>query len=396
MSKQSKVRRTSLAILTAGTLSFSSTYANANENDTETFETVDFQDVSKEQPDTIMNDEAVMGSVQEKRKSLDDVKESPSLLPGDFFYFAKVVLEKIQLAFTADDVKEAKLLAGFAAERLSEALALLEEGEEEKAIEMIEKALQGIEDADKDVDEPAELEAEEDRQKDEVTENAGQGEEAESDDTLVELEEIMARNIIALKAAMEKVKNPTAKAALKKNIGKSYAKLAEKIAESAEIKEDEELGLEEEPEAVTEPETVETEVTEEASEEPAVEEEDTAAVDSTEETQASIPVPSVKKAEKEQKKAQQKQEKAQQKADKEKNKAEREMERERLKAEREAEKEKIKANHGAQKEKVRAEWEKQKAERKAAKEAGKKEDKENKGKGHGNKENKGNKGNGNH
>ncbi|MGD6964807.1 DUF5667 domain-containing protein [Rossellomorea vietnamensis] len=360
MSKQSKLKRTSLAILAAGTFSFSSTFANANE----TFETVDFRDGIEEQSNVSVNDEAVMDSVQEELDSLEEVQESPSLLPGDFFYFAKLILEKVKLAFTADEVKEAKLLAQFASERLAEAQALFEAGEEDMAIETIKKALEAIEESDtanEDKEVPAdtddvhlkddraeqeekEKEIEEETLTGEVTEETEQEEESHD-----EREEVMVHNIIALKAAMEKVKNPAAKAALKKNIEKSYAKLAAKIVKSAEKKE---------------------------SDEPAVEEETVA--DSTEEAQASIPVPSVKKAEKEQK------------ADKEKNKAEREMEGERLKAEHNAEKEKIKANHETEKEKVRAEREKQKEERKAAKEAGKKEHKENKGKGHGNKENNGN------
>ena len=40
---------------------------------------------------------------------------------------------------------------------------------------------------------------------------------------------MMAQNIVALKAALEHVKNPKARASLEKNIDKSYAKLAEKL-----------------------------------------------------------------------------------------------------------------------------------------------------------------------
>ncbi len=65
--------------------------------------------------------------------------QTPSLLPGDFFYFSKILLEKIQLALTIDDVKEAKLIAEYAGERLSEAKALFADGNEEAAVEMMKK-----------------------------------------------------------------------------------------------------------------------------------------------------------------------------------------------------------------------------------------------------------------
>ena len=51
------------------------------------------------------------------------------------------------------------------------------------------------------------------------------------DESLAEVEEMVSQNILSLQAAMEKVKNPVAKAALEKNIKKSYAKLAKKLSE---------------------------------------------------------------------------------------------------------------------------------------------------------------------
>ena len=54
------------------------------------------------------------------------------------------------------------------------------------------------------------------------------------DESLVEVEKMVSQNILSLQAAMEKVKNPVAKAALEKNIKKSYAKLAKKQAKFEE------------------------------------------------------------------------------------------------------------------------------------------------------------------
>lgn len=193
-----------------------------------------------------------------------DELEVPSLLPGDFFYFAKQALEKIQLILTFDDVKEAKLLADFATERLAEAEALFLEGKEEEALEMLKAALDNLSVAEETVnpDEDTEIEEividseestnESDDSNQEVIENDEDAKETE------EVEKQISQNIIALTAAMEKVKNPVAKAALQKNIEKSYAKLAKKMAKldkekSKEIEEvdtknevvveDEEIGL---------------------------------------------------------------------------------------------------------------------------------------------------------
>lgn len=145
-----------------------------------------------------------------------DKGETPSILPGDFFYFSKILVEKIRLALTIDDVKEAKLVAEYATERLSEAEALFAKGNEEAALETMKKAIDNIEIAD-----------------DQVTEETS-GEIVEDETELGQVKDAVSQNIIALSAAMEKVKNPVAKAAIEKNIKKSYAKLAKKMEQREE------------------------------------------------------------------------------------------------------------------------------------------------------------------
>ena len=78
-------------------------------------------------------DEAVTEEtpVDENTEAPQEEEESPSLVPGDFFYFVKVMTEKVRLAFTFDDYEEAQLLADFAAERIKEANVLLAEGKTE-------------------------------------------------------------------------------------------------------------------------------------------------------------------------------------------------------------------------------------------------------------------------
>ncbi|MGM0844365.1 MAG: DUF5667 domain-containing protein [Bacillota bacterium] len=411
MSKQSKLTRTTLAILTAGTISLSSTLVHANDDGGETVDKVDFHTVTEETSNVLVNDSAVVDAVKEGIKPEEEIGESPSLLPGDFFYFAKLVLEKVKLAFTVDEVKEAKLLAEHAAERLSEAHALFQAGEEDKAIETIEKALETMEEGDweEQHEESEEVEyessksnygdTEETSENDDITDEQFK-EGNETVEFLDEMEEIFAQNIIALKSAMERVKNPVAKATLQKNIEKSYAKLAEKIAKLEDDNDKEETDLEEVHKAVSAPVADEAELTEEVSNESGLELEKVE--ESTEEVKAAAPNSLVKKAEKNQEKTQRKEAIREQKAEKEKIKAEREAEREKekaarekQKAEREAErererekaaKEEQKAEREAEREREKAAREKQKAERGTEKETKTKEQKEKSSKGHGDKE----------
>jgi hypothetical protein len=78
---------------------------------------------------------------------VDANREAPSLLPGDFFYFIKTMMEKIELALTFNDVEKAKLLAEFTENRIDEAKTLLEKGETQLAKEVLKKALQQQEEA---------------------------------------------------------------------------------------------------------------------------------------------------------------------------------------------------------------------------------------------------------
>lgn len=179
-------------MILAGTVAFPATNVFANET---------------------INETAII-DLQAKTSSTNETVESPSLLPGDFFYFTKILMEKIHLALTSDDVKEAKLVAEFATERLAEAEALFAEGNEQAALETMKTAIENIENADEQVS---------------IIDQEAVEEVVEDETELGEVKEVLSQNIIALTAAMEKVKNPVAKAALKKNIEKSNTKLAKKM-----------------------------------------------------------------------------------------------------------------------------------------------------------------------
>ncbi|MGG3833846.1 MULTISPECIES: DUF5667 domain-containing protein [Geobacillus] len=139
--------------------------------------------------------------------------DAPMLLPGDFFYFVKTMMEKIELALTFDDVEKAKRLAAFAEERLAEAKALLDQGDIEQAKEILANSLKQQEAA-WDI-------YEETKQADEQN-----GETAETDVEALrqQLEEKFSQNITALQAALERVKNPRAKEVLARNIEKAKQK----------------------------------------------------------------------------------------------------------------------------------------------------------------------------
>ncbi|KAB2337285.1 hypothetical protein F7731_06635 [Cytobacillus depressus] len=241
-----KVGKATLALVLAGTFTFSTIHALAAEDTTDTkkFARVNLENLTQE--NTVQAENIDLDITTNEQKDVEDVKK-PSLLPGSFFYFAKITLEKVKLALTLDQEKEAKLLAEFASERLAEAEALLVDSKEEEALKVIEKAIENLTKAEKEAndnkndttnEEPTKEDSEKDEQNSEqkaVTEeepskdkvNVKEKVTVENSDD--ELQQLISQNIIALKAAMEKVKNPVAKAALQKNIEKSYAKLAKKI-----------------------------------------------------------------------------------------------------------------------------------------------------------------------
>lgn len=233
-----KMVKGALALVLAGTFTFSATRAFAEETTSQTdqFQTVDLQ--------TSVDTEA--NSVNQNA----DTKEAPSLLPGDFFYFAKIALEKIKLALSLDKVKDAQLLTDYASERLAEAQALFDSGDQKTAIEMINQAMEDMNNAEKIV----ELQKQSEQVSDQANEDSQEAEsetsnsdEANKDDEQISTDQkndetqvtedhdvnkvdaTQSQNIVALTAAMEKVKNPVAKEALQKNINKSYAKLARKL-----------------------------------------------------------------------------------------------------------------------------------------------------------------------
>ncbi|MGG1676495.1 DUF5667 domain-containing protein [Neobacillus sp. NRS-1170] len=170
----------------------------------------------------VTTDQVQNGTNQTDSEVTDQEKvETPSLVPGDFFYFVKTMTEKIQLAFTFDDYKQAELLADFASERIAEANALFAEGKTEDAAAILKEALATQEEASQTL--PA----------------TEEGTEADSSDNTQSVEEgkvevKLAHNIDALCAALAQVKNPTAQHSIMKNVQKSFAKLAKKAAKLEE------------------------------------------------------------------------------------------------------------------------------------------------------------------
>lgn len=185
--------------------------------------------------------------------STESETETPDLLPGDFFYFIKTIYENIQMALTVNDVKEARLLVGFAQERLAEANSLLAEGKIEEAKLSLQKSLETQQNAVEKTDEAsgtstqnatettsvttsaiansAELDSEEsdDPEQSEAEDETAPDDEVKNPDVL-KVKTDLQHNIIALASALEKVKNPRAQLALLKNIEKSFAHLDKKLS----------------------------------------------------------------------------------------------------------------------------------------------------------------------
>nr|WP_285838744.1 DUF5667 domain-containing protein [Cytobacillus oceanisediminis] len=250
-----KMAKSTLALVIAGTFTFSAATAFASENkEDEEFETVEI----KNDPSA----EATAESKKDAAESIENAKEelneeAPSLLPGSFFYFAKLALEKVKLALTFDDIKDAKLLADYASERMAEAEALFAEGKGEEALEAIEKALEQMENAETIVDEEANEDLGKSISDEEDNGNLDESAEVETPDedaadredfsdndtankeTEDEIKEILAQNIIALQANLAKFserfdENHPSVLAMQKNIAKFTEKWSEQLIEEKE------------------------------------------------------------------------------------------------------------------------------------------------------------------
>ncbi|WP_409340289.1 DUF5667 domain-containing protein [Paenibacillus sp. MBLB4367] len=197
--------------------------------------------------------------------------DSPDLLPGDILYFVKKTYESIQLALTVNDIKEARLLAGFAQERISEAQALMTKGKDELAAKTLQKALDTqnrsivkveIATGDKGtaaaataaptvsptpVDatapsaqpastatplaEPSQMPTPTPTIVPSDDENEAElAKKVKNPEQVLKVKTDLQHNIVALTAVLEKVQNPKAQMALLKNIEKSFAHLEKKLS----------------------------------------------------------------------------------------------------------------------------------------------------------------------
>ncbi|MFC0561029.1 DUF5667 domain-containing protein [Halalkalibacter alkalisediminis] len=161
--------------------------------------------------------------------------KTPALLPGDLLYFTKQVMENVRLALTFDDVKEAEMLVSLVQERIKEAAALLAEGKEDKAHEVLQKAIDQQElalEKYKNLEEATEEEETEEVtvvEEEAVVIEEDTQEEDQENSIQDELEAKFSSNILALQAALDKVGNAQARESLEKNIVKAQEKLEKKI-----------------------------------------------------------------------------------------------------------------------------------------------------------------------
>jgi hypothetical protein len=210
----------------------------ANEDSKITEETVTIVDPNTTSQDTITTTEAVE-KVEAPQVDLDE----PSLIPGDFFYFVKMITEKIRLAVTFDEFKEAQLLADFAAERIAEANILLEDGKTEEAAQLLKEAISIQDQAGEKLPETsvkAETSIETVGTKVESVELTEVNEAAETENVV---QSKLANNIDSLLIVLEKVENEKAQQAILKNIQKSFEKLDKKLKklEEANLKFEEKM-----------------------------------------------------------------------------------------------------------------------------------------------------------
>lgn len=330
------------------------------------------------------------------------VAEEPALVPGDFFYFLKQLQETVQFAFTFDQAAEAELFAEYAEQRILEAEALMAAGDEELAVQTLEKALalyeegldQLVDGEEDETEEPPADEPDGEELPAEEAEEEPVDMGSETDDDLTEedaraaLEAKFSSSLLALQAAMEKVTNPQAKESLAKNVAKAMERLERKVAkelskleesdeEAEEPAEEEDIPEEdtvEEPETPEEPVENESAETEEAAELPEDE--------VTDEESGTVPPPSeepdaeddVNEEQDAAAKAVKAEEKAAKKAEQDAAKAAAELKRQQDKANAEAEKAAAEAKREAEKAAAEAQREQDKAAKENPKEKKDKKD----------------------
>ncbi|WP_026582435.1 DUF5667 domain-containing protein [Bacillus sp. J33] len=184
-------------------------------------------DSTEENMETVPSEGTEEGTEESSEENFDTVDLAEvSLIPGDFFYFVKTITEKIHLAITFDDYKEAELLAEFASERIAEANALIAEGKMADAEELLQVAISLQELAGEKL---PESETDSDENTEAAEEPEGATEETEAAPAENGAESKLAHNIDSVLAVLEKVENPQAQQAILKNIQKSFEKMEKKF-----------------------------------------------------------------------------------------------------------------------------------------------------------------------
>ncbi|MGM7682332.1 DUF5667 domain-containing protein [Cytobacillus sp. Hm23] len=214
------IRNGIIACALVGVIAVAGTIAHANENNTDIESTI----------------------------SLNTNSEDPNTIPGDFLYFIKIALEKIQLAISFDDMYDAELLARFSSERLLEAEKLIANGDKDLAEELILKATKLIDDSEGIIEDRQDKEAKSRSEEDSNNEIYGDSSQPnidnngdtniEQQDEMTDIKTQLAQNIISLTAALEKVGNNNAQEALKKNIEKSYKRIGDKMTKLGALQEE--------------------------------------------------------------------------------------------------------------------------------------------------------------
>jgi hypothetical protein len=168
--------------------------------------------------------------------SIPKTLNSPSLLPGDLFYFVKTITEEIQLALTFNDKDKALELADFAKERLAEAQSLAAQGKTDLAKQTIDEALKMQQEAEKAAGTAAQEKSTDKAQTGTTEESAMPASTAkdqatdETNDLKSQIQAQFAQNLFALQTAIEKIDNPKAKEVLSENIKKAQEHLTKVLS----------------------------------------------------------------------------------------------------------------------------------------------------------------------
>ncbi|MGM8214760.1 hypothetical protein ACLIA0_04195 [Bacillaceae bacterium W0354] len=151
-------------------------------------------------------------SAEETEDAENEAEKTEVNLESELFDYVLLLTTQLNRALEVEDSESAKVLLDWAEQQIEQAQKLYDEGHVEEAKRLLEESIEVFEQSEKDEDK--EEQNKEDSEKEEKFNRKHYG-----------------QNVISLALNLEKVKNPVAKAALKRNIKRALDRLEAKYGD---------------------------------------------------------------------------------------------------------------------------------------------------------------------